>query len=252
LVLLALVVFGLILLFQRLPGNTGSRIPYSFFRSKLAQEKTPIAEVRFHGEIVTGKWKKDQIPANPDPEGKDLLEDFNTVLPPIEDRELLTLLAEKEQEGVKVTAEKTNLGVGWQLLLWMAGPVLLIMFFWYMMRRTADPMGGGMLGGFIRSPAKRFQASEQRTTFDDVAAMEQAKQELQEVVEFLKNPAKFTRLGAQIPKGVLLMGPPGTGKTLLARATAGEAGVPFYSISGSEFIQMFVGVGASRVRDLFR
>jgi cell division protease FtsH len=121
-----------------------------------------------------------------------------------------------------------------------------------MMRRTADPMGTGMLGGFIRSPARRFQPSDQRTTFDDVAAMDQAKQELQEVVEFLKNPAKFQRLGAQIPKGVLLIGPPGTGKTLLARATAGEAGVPFYSISGSEFIQMFVGVGASRVRDLFR
>ena len=109
-----------------------------------------------------------------------------------------------------------------------------------------------MLGNFTRSPAKRFHASDQRTTFDDVAAMEQAKSELQEVVEFLKAPAKFQRLGAQIPKGVLLMGPPGTGKTLLARATAGEAGVPFYSINGSEFIQMFVGVGASRVRDLFR
>ena len=109
-----------------------------------------------------------------------------------------------------------------------------------------------MMGNFIRSQAKRFQPSEQRTTFEDVAALEQAKIELQEIVEFLKNPGKFERLGAQIPKGVLLMGPPGTGKTLLARAVAGEAGVPFFSINGSEFIQMFVGVGASRVRDLFR
>jgi cell division protease FtsH len=109
-----------------------------------------------------------------------------------------------------------------------------------------------MMGNFIRSQAKRFQPSEQRTTFQDVAALEQAKLELQEIVEFLKSPAKFERLGAQIPKGVLLMGPPGTGKTLLARAVAGEAGVPFFSINGSEFIQMFVGVGASRVRDLFR
>jgi cell division protease FtsH len=108
------------------------------------------------------------------------------------------------------------------------------------------------MGSFIRSPARRFRSSEQRTTFDDVAGMDQAKTELTEIVEFLKDPAKFQRLGAQIPKGVLLMGPPGTGKTLLARATAGEAGVPFFSISGSEFIQMFVGVGASRVRDLFR
>jgi len=120
------------------------------------------------------------------------------------------------------------------------------------MRRNVDPLGGGMMGNFIRSQAKRFQPSDQRTTFDDVAALEQAKLELQEIVEFLKNPGKFERLGAQIPKGVLLMGPPGTGKTLLARAVAGEAGVPFFSINGSEFIQMFVGVGASRVRDLFR
>ena len=109
-----------------------------------------------------------------------------------------------------------------------------------------------MLSQFTKSPAKRFQATEQRTTFDDVAAMQQAKAELQEIVEFLKEPEKFQRLGAQIPKGVLMMGSPGTGKTLLARATAGEAEVPFYSINGSEFIQMFVGVGASRVRDLFR
>src|SRR5689334_12487050 len=109
-----------------------------------------------------------------------------------------------------------------------------------------------MLGSFIRSPAKRVKPSDHPTTFDDVAAMEQAKFELQEIVEFLKAPAKFLRLGAQIPKGVLLMGPPGTGKTLLARATAGEAGVPFFTINGSEFIQMFVGVGASRVRDLFK
>jgi cell division protease FtsH len=120
------------------------------------------------------------------------------------------------------------------------------------MRRNVDPLGGGMMGNFIRSQAKRFQPSDQRTTFQDVAALEQAKLELQEIVEFLKTPGKFERLGARIPKGVLLMGPPGTGKTLLARAVAGEAGVPFFSINGSEFIQMFVGVGASRVRDLFR
>ncbi|HSG72364.1 MAG TPA: ATP-dependent zinc metalloprotease FtsH, partial [Planctomycetaceae bacterium] len=109
-----------------------------------------------------------------------------------------------------------------------------------------------MLGSYTRSPAKKFQADSKRTTFDDVAGMEQAKRELMEVVEFLKEPEKFQKLGATIPKGVLLMGAPGTGKTLMARATAGEAGVPFYSINGSEFIQMFVGVGASRVRDLFQ
>jgi cell division protease FtsH len=109
-----------------------------------------------------------------------------------------------------------------------------------------------MMGGFVRSPARRFEKSDKVTTFDDVAGLKNAKQDLQEVVEFLKTPKKFTRLGAKIPKGVLLVGPPGTGKTLLARATAGEAGVPFFSINGSEFIQMFVGVGATRVRDLFK
>jgi cell division protease FtsH len=113
-------------------------------------------------------------------------------------------------------------------------------------------MGGGMLGNFAKSPARRFEPASQTTTFNDVAAMEQAKLELQEVVSFLKSPERYRKLGAEIPRGVLLKGPPGTGKTLLSRATAGEAGVPFFSINGSEFIQMFVGVGAGRVRDLFR
>ena len=108
------------------------------------------------------------------------------------------------------------------------------------------------MGGFIRSQARRFEKSENAVTFNEVAGLKSAKQDLQEVVEFLKTPKRFTRLGAKIPKGVLLVGPPGTGKTLLARATAGEAGVPFFSINGSEFIQMFVGVGATRVRDLFK
>ncbi|MCL4107048.1 UNVERIFIED_CONTAM: hypothetical protein GTU68_050279 [Idotea baltica] len=108
------------------------------------------------------------------------------------------------------------------------------------------------MGGFVRSQARRFEKSDNQVTYDDVAGLKTPKQDLQEIVEFLKHPKKFTKLGARIPKGVLLVGPPGTGKTLLARATAGEAGVPFFSINGSEFIQMFVGVGATRVRDLFK
>ena len=127
----------------------------------------------------------------------------------------------------------------------------IFIFLWNMMRRTRDQMGGGFMGGFSRSPAKRFEPTPGRTTFKDVAGLEGVKKELEEIVEYLKNPVKFERLGARIPKGVLLNGPPGTGKTLLARAVAGEADVPFFSINGSEFIQMFVGVGASRVRDLF-
>jgi cell division protease FtsH len=129
---------------------------------------------------------------------------------------------------------------------------LIVGLIYIMMRRARDQFDGGILGNFVKSPAKRHDKSKQRTTFDEVAGLENAKNELQEIVEFLKNPEKFQRLGGRIPKGVLLIGGPGCGKTLLARAVAGEAGVPFFSISGSEFIQMFVGVGASRVRDMFK
>ena len=137
-------------------------------------------------------------------------------------------------------------------ILFLLPTFVVLGFFYLMMRRARDQFDGGILGSFVKSPAKRHDKSKQRTTFDEVAGLENAKSELQEIVEFLKNPEKFQRLGGRIPKGVLLNGPPGTGKTLLARAVAGEAGVPFFSISGSEFIQMFVGVGASRVRDMFK
>jgi cell division protease FtsH len=130
--------------------------------------------------------------------------------------------------------------------------IILGLFFFFIFPRIRDPLSGGVLNNYIKSPARRYERNKLRVTFDDVADMENAKRELQEVVDFLSTPEKFQRLGAQVPKGVLLVGPPGTGKTLLARAVAGEAGVMFYSISGSEFIQMFVGVGASRVRDMFK
>ena len=135
------------------------------------------------------------------------------------------------------------------LLVLVAFAALL---FFVILPRMRDSMGGGFLNSYTRSPAKRYEKSRGRITFEDVAGMDGAKRELQEVVDFLRNPDKFARLGAQVPKGVLLVGPPGTGKTLLAKAVAGEAQVPFFSINGSEFIQMFVGVGASRVRDLFK
>ena len=130
--------------------------------------------------------------------------------------------------------------------------LVLFIIFVFLLPRFRDPMGGGFLSNYIKSPAKRYERTKQRITFDDVAGMQNAKSELQEIVEFLRSPERFQRLGAVVPKGVLLVGPPGTGKTLLAKAVAGEAGVPFFSISGSEFIQMFVGVGASRVRDMFK
>ena len=241
----------LFMLFQNSPSSTGSRVPYSLFRKELQENN--VSDVQFFGEILTGTWRKPPIDPNTEKDEKPepLKEKFNTVLPPeqAQDTELIELLT---RHNVKIDPQQTNVGVGTTLLYWMIGPLMLIGFFWFMMRRNSDPMGTGFLGNFSKSPARRFLPSEQQTTYDDVAAMDQAKMELQEIIDFLKSPEKFQRLGAQIPKGVLLMGSPGTGKTLLARATAGEAGVPFFSINGSEFIQMFVGVGASRVRDLFR
>jgi cell division protease FtsH len=141
--------------------------------------------------------------------------------------------------------------VYWLIYIALAAATLFLL--WTMLRRSRDQMmGGGFLSSFARSTAKRYEHADQPITFDDVAGLESVKADLQEIVEFLKAPEKFQKLGGRVPKGVLLNGPPGTGKTLLARAVAGEAGVAFFSVNGSEFIQMFVGVGASRVRDLFQ
>ena len=154
--------------------------------------------------------------------------------------------------GANYKAVEDNSGYGLVLLLYLT-PLALLVLMWLMFRRARDQfLGGGILSGFNKSPAKRYESGKQRITFEDVAGLEGVKNDLQEIVEFLKAPEKFQRLGGRIPKGTLLMGPPGTGKTLLAKAVAGEAGVPFFSINGSEFIQMFVGVGASRVRDMFK
>ena len=157
------------------------------------------------------------------------------------------------EHKVRTSVKQPTDGTGFLLGLYMLVPLLLMAGFWITLKRSRDPLGGtGFLGSFSKSPAKRYNATDKQITFADVAGLDQVKEDLREIVEFLKDPKKFQRLGGRIPKGVLLMGPPGTGKTLLARAVAGEAGVPFFSISGSEFIQMFVGVGASRVRDLFK
>ncbi|MFL5246064.1 MAG: ATP-dependent zinc metalloprotease FtsH [Gemmataceae bacterium] len=173
---------------------------------------------------------------------------FTTKLPPGENQGFKSRLeAAKVSQPVGTSYE----WVGNVFLFLFAVAFILILFF-VILPRFRDPLGGGFLSNYIKSPAKRYDRSKLRVTFEDVADMQNAKAELQEIVEFLRNPEKFQRLGAQVPKGVLLVGPPGTGKTLLARAVAGEAGVPFFSISGSEFIQMFVGVGASRVRDMFK
>jgi len=169
---------------------------------------------------------------------------FKTFAP--KDAELIKLLRSK---GVKISAKPADDSPWFQVLLsWV--PMLLLIGVWIFFMRQMQ-VGGGKALSFGKSRARLMNESQEKVTFEDVAGIDEAKEELQEIIDFLRDPKKFTRLGGRIPKGVLLMGAPGTGKTLLARAIAGEAGVPFFSISGSDFVEMFVGVGASRVRDLF-
>ena len=153
------------------------------------------------------------------------------------------------ERGVQVRAKEPTASP-WASLLYSWAPVLLMVGFWIFFMRQMQS-GGNKALSFGKSKAKLSSSSQKKVTFKDVAGVDEAKEELLEIIEFLKEPQKFQKLGGRIPKGVLLMGPPGTGKTLLARAVAGEANVPFFSISGSDFVEMFVGVGASRVRDLF-
>ncbi|UWP88027.1 ATP-dependent zinc metalloprotease FtsH [Aliiroseovarius crassostreae] len=170
---------------------------------------------------------------------------FSTVLPA--DSDVSDKLLAKNVD-IKVEPQRQS---GFMSLLTLLLPVLLLIGFWFFMMNRMQGGGKGGAMGFGKSKAKMLTEREGRVTFDDVAGIDEAKEELEEIVEFLRNPQKFSRLGGTIPKGALLVGPPGTGKTLLARAIAGEAGVPFFTISGSDFVEMFVGVGASRVRDMF-
>ena len=229
-------------------------MPYGVFRAELAQGNVARANVK--GMKLYGEFKTAPAIQNGKPGRDGAVERYDlkfvTTLPPqvlddpAFDEAMLKAL------GANYSATEPSDNTGYMLGVYLLVTVLLFGAIWVMFRRTRDQvLGGGLLTGFAKSPARRYEAGESRVTFNDVAGLEGVKHELEEVVEFLKNPAKFRKLGGRVPKGVLLMGPPGTGKTLLGRAVAGEAGVPFFSISGSEFIQMFVGVGASRVRDLF-
>jgi cell division protease FtsH len=229
----------------------------SFFRKQV--EAGNVTEVEFlDSHQLNGKFKvpptvpvpKSADGKTPEQTEKTLKPEFSVVLSPLVGEKLDEQLREK---GVIIHARAPSDGTGLLLMVYLIGTALFIGFVIVMFRRARDQfMGGGILGGFSKSPAKRYDTTGKPVTFADVAGLEGVKHDLEEVVEFLKNPIKFQRLGGRVPKGILLMGPPGTGKTLLARAVAGEAGVPFFSISGSEFIQMFVGVGASRVRDMFK
>jgi cell division protease FtsH len=234
------------------------KIPYTLFKQEVANSN--VKQIYNKGELVSGQFIKpiryplnnrDSLKTNNKPAE---VKNFTTTLPSFVDSGLETLLI---SHGVEILADpiqkESNPFVSFLLLF---GPALLIIAFYIWMYRRAQQGGGIGMGGFMgigKSSARRFdKEAEKKVTFEDVAGIDEAENELVEIVDFLRDPGKYTRLGGSAPKGVLLIGAPGTGKTLLARAVAGEAGVPFFSMSASEFVEMIVGVGAARVRDLFK
>lgn len=224
-------------------------ISYSQFMEQL--EAGNIKSVTIKDLQVRGEFIRETNMQLPGEKVTATVKDFETFLPSFQGEDLLSKLNAK---NVIVNVEPADKGsVLWQILIGILPWVLIIGVWILIMKRAQQVQGGpGGLFTFGASKAKLIDAKKMNITFKDVAGMEHTKQELRETIEFLKDPSKFRRLGAKVPKGVLLVGPPGTGKTLLARAVAGEAGVPFFSISASEFIEMFVGVGAARVRDMFK
>lgn len=245
----------LVLLFSSSVGNNNTVLYSDFVKLMLDDEDSKkIRKITFIGvdrisvDVNDHESIKDErLKEKAGPRGK-----FTVNRAKLDDPGLVAQMDKLIRNGLLVDQQEDNFaGLSWFIMMILPA-VILIVFFLFILPKFRDPMGGGFLSNYIKSPAKKYEKTKMKVTFEDVAGLQHAKGELQEIVEFLKSPDKFTRLGASIPKGVLLVGPPGTGKTLLARAVAGEAGVPYYSISGSEFIQMFVGVGASRVRDMFK
>ncbi len=245
-------------------GSEGSghskNVSQSEFVSELKSNKVKSFQLQPNGGVykITGTYRKPQSVGSSNQGGFSLLNQKGSTTTSFQSSVLqsdvtisqLHRYADKDNVTVSTKPEESN--SIWVNLLITVVPILIMVFFFYMMMGQAGQGGGGRgVMNFGKTHVKPSNAKENKVRFSDVAGEEEEKQELVEVVEFLKNPKKFMRLGAKIPSGVLLEGPPGTGKTLLARAVAGEAGVPFYSISGSDFVEMFVGVGASRVRDLF-
>ena len=257
-----LVILAMVMVVYFIFGNNGQRssdIEYSKFTEQLQAGKIKEFEVQPANGVykITGEYKEQQTVANSG--GLAILGSTDTttthfttiILPNDTTLSQVTELA-KENKVATTVKEESSSGI-WVSLLLSFLPIVIIIFFFYMMmgQQGGGGGGGGRVMNFGKSKAKEADKKANRVRFSDVAGAEEEKQELVEVVEFLKDPRRFVELGARIPAGVLLEGPPGTGKTLLAKAVAGEAGVPFYSISGSDFVEMFVGVGASRVRDLF-
>lgn len=243
--LVALLAYGCTTSTATLDSQT-VHIPYSEFRQQA--EAANVALIVTQGEEIRGELKKPAETTPVDEQSPVQYTSFVTRQPPFEDAGLYPLL---RQQGVRIEAQATDsTGSVWTILAGLV-PIALLIIIGLAFARSAGGQGQS-LTSFGRSGAKLYRKeAATAVTFDDVAGADAAKAELAEVIEFLRNPGKFRRVGASMPKGILLVGPPGTGKTLLARAVAGEAGVPFYSITGSDFMEMFVGVGASRVRDLF-
>ncbi|MBL0395134.1 ATP-dependent zinc metalloprotease FtsH [Ramlibacter monticola] len=266
---LVLLVNYLVMSFLFPAADAPVTIPYTVFRDEVA--KGNVAAIYSRNTSIEGRfkaavtWPTEEIrqqklpPQAPAAERAQARQParqasvFLTELPAFFDRGLEGFLL---SHSVEISAVPIQQGSAWSTLLFGFGPAILLIAFYVWMYRRAAAQGGGGMGGIFgmgRSRAKRYDAdSENRITFNDVAGIDEAENELVEIVDFLKAPEKYTRLGGTAPKGVLLIGAPGTGKTLLAKAVAGEAGVPFFSMSASEFVEMIVGVGAARVRDLFK
>lgn len=264
------------LMLYTLYSPTQSQISYSYFKNLIAgknfdgqqifdKDKKPVTTNIDEVELVDFTARGTFItppPAEPQKdidgnliaqkEGTKLTRQFVVQIPPSSET-VDQLVQELESKGVKIRVSSRNSWLDWYTMLFSLLFFGMLLFMLFSVRRSQNPMmgSGGFLNSFTKSPAKQYEADEKPVTFKDVAGLEAVKADLLEIVQYLKDPTKFQRLGGQVPKGVLLNGPPGTGKTLLARAVAGEAECPFFSVNGSEFIQMFVGVGASRVRDLF-
>jgi len=227
-ILLALIIF--VQLVEGGRSTTANGIAYSDFLNRV--DEGSVKQVVIGKDVITGQLSNG--------------ESFRTYAP--QDVQLVDRL---KKNGVSFSAEPDQQTSVWLILLYQSLPFLLILgIAFFVMRQMQKNAGSGAMG-FGKSKAKLLSEKHGRVTFDDVAGIDEAREELQEIVDFLKDPTKFARLGGKIPKGALLVGSPGTGKTLLARAIAGEANVPFFTISGSDFVEMFVGVGASRVRDMF-
>ena len=268
---LLIVLLGFLMLRSIWPALSIEEVPYSLFLKQLDNENVQSLEINGTTALGTFKVPPDR-PASYDAKGELVTPEAGKEPGKLEKKFMVQLsegsierieASVKEQNERNAASHKEPLSLSYSnsnpfeylMLFFLIGlPIVLMIAVWMMFRRTRDQLmgGSGFLSSFSRSTAKRYEPNEKQTTFADVAGLDGVKADLQEIVDFLKAPEKFQRLGGRIPKGVLLNGPPGTGKTLLARAVAGEADVPFYSVNGSEFIQMFVGVGASRVRDLFQ